>query len=320
MPDSYPFMVYSGIFEPKHYKQIGPTIWFFLWCIKSITEESVDDEGITWGHILYKKPMNLQKLAEPFDVNGKTISRWIEALEQHQYIKVVRAPYGLILSVRNSKKYRVRTDKDVRSDEGEQTKVSDLSPTDKTYMSDLSDKNVRSNIELIKTLIDRLIDGLDDHRLTNERCGVLTTVVASLSTSQIHLDHQTVSTRSTAIEKYYMDRKGRFSPAATDFTPIQQLAKMPIPLEFIHFGTDLAFARHEKTRRWPTDTINQFSYCQKVIIGTWNRLLSDIAETESLVVVNNTMPTASPSRRTQRQQDADELNKFIEEERSRGSG
>lgn len=172
---------------------------------------------------------------------------------------------------------------------------------------------------LIKTLIDRLIDGLDRVRFSDERCGVLTTVVASLSTRQIHLDDTAVSTRAAAIERYYMDRKQRLQPASADFTPVQQLAKMTIPLEYITFGIDLAFARHEKTKKWPGDTINQFSYCQKVIIGTWNRLLSDMAEASAAPQVVGNQPFTPPiNRNQQRRNTATELRRQAKEDRERG--
>jgi len=153
MSDSYPFPVYTGILEPKHYKKIGSAIWFFLWCIKSITEESVDEEGVTWGHVYRGAPVKLSEMVEPFGTNEKTIRRWIDTLEQHGYIRVTRAPYGIIIAVRNSKKKKNRSDKNVRSNETDRTKMSEHSDGDRTDMSTLSDKNVHSNKDIIKTFI-----------------------------------------------------------------------------------------------------------------------------------------------------------------------
>ncbi|WP_062319466.1 hypothetical protein [Paenibacillus pabuli] len=135
MPEgSYPFPIYSGILEPDHYKNIGNAIWLFLWCISSTTMEQ-EKEGTVWGIVLGGKPMKLSEIAGYFGVNDKTVSRWLDALEQHHYINVTRAPRGLILKVRNSKK---RSDKNVRSVESEQTKVSDHNHGDKTILSDQS--------------------------------------------------------------------------------------------------------------------------------------------------------------------------------------
>lgn len=133
MPEgSYPFPIYSGILEPEHYKRIGNAIWLFLWCISSTTKE-IEEEETVWGVVLGGKPMKLSEIAGYFEVNDKTVSRWLDALEQHQYINVTRAPRGLILKVRNSKK---RSDRNVRSVESERTKVSDHEVSDKTNMSD----------------------------------------------------------------------------------------------------------------------------------------------------------------------------------------
>lgn len=133
MPEgSYPFPIYSGILEPDHYKNIGNAIWLFLWCISSTTKE-IEEEETVWGVVLGGKPMKLSEIAGYFEVNDKTVSRWLDALEQHQYINVTRAPRGLILKVRNSKK---RSDRNVRSIESERTKVSDHEVSDKTNMSD----------------------------------------------------------------------------------------------------------------------------------------------------------------------------------------
>ncbi|MGN7352386.1 hypothetical protein [Paenibacillus sp. MYb67] len=144
MPDgSYPFPIYSGILEPDHYKNIGNAIWLFLWCISSTTKE-IEEEETVWGVVLGGKPMKLSEIAGYFGVNDKTVSRWMDALEQHQYINVTRAPRGLILKVRNSKK---RSDRNVRSVESERTKVSDHEVSDKTNMSDhnKSDQTILSD-------------------------------------------------------------------------------------------------------------------------------------------------------------------------------
>ncbi|HBU81730.1 MAG TPA: hypothetical protein DEF35_08835 [Paenibacillus sp.] len=144
MPEgSYPFPIYSGILEPDHYKNIGNAIWLFLWCISSTTKE-IEEEETVWGIVLGGKPMKLSEIAGYFGVNDKTVSRWLDALEQHHYINVTRAPRGLILKVRNSKK---RSDKNVRSVESEQTEMSDHEVSDQTNMSDHNhgDKTILSD-------------------------------------------------------------------------------------------------------------------------------------------------------------------------------
>jgi len=163
MPDgSYPFPMYSGLLEPEHYKKIGSAIWLFLWCVSSTTFEK-EEEGTVWGIVLGNKPMKLSEISERFGVNDKTVSRWLDTLEDHHYIRVTRAPRGLILSVRNSKKW---ADKNVRSQgsdktelsdhkESEQTKMSDQSVSDKTIMSDQkpNSQSDRTNMSDLKDII-----------------------------------------------------------------------------------------------------------------------------------------------------------------------
>lgn len=172
MPEgSYPFPMYSGLLEPEHYKKIGSAIWLFLWCISSTTKE-LEEEGTVWGNVLGGRPMKLSEIAEYFGVNDKTVSRWLDTLEQHEYIRVTRAARGLILSVRNSKKW---TDKNVRSqksdktnlsdhDDYDQTKMSDHSASDKTKMSDLEQKSISDRTEMsdLKDIIDLTTTTADD--------------------------------------------------------------------------------------------------------------------------------------------------------------
>ncbi len=146
MPEgSYPFPMYSGLLEPRHYKNIGNAIWLFLWCISSTTAEE-EKEGTVWGFVLRGKPMKLSEISGHFGVNEKTVSRWLDTLEQHDYIRITRAPRGLILAVKNSKKYTDRNVRSVESDQtkvsyhpgGEETKMSDHGNSDKTNLSDHS--------------------------------------------------------------------------------------------------------------------------------------------------------------------------------------
>jgi DNA-binding MarR family transcriptional regulator len=142
MHSSYPFTTYSGLLEPTHYKRIGAALWLFLWCISSTTKE-VEKDGVTWGVVLGGKPHKLSDLSNLFGVEDRTVSRWLKTLEEHQYIQITRAPYGLIIELKNSKKYRERSDNNVRSPNREQTN-----------MSDLPDNNVRSNKDITKILKD----------------------------------------------------------------------------------------------------------------------------------------------------------------------
>jgi hypothetical protein len=149
MHDSYPFPVYSGLMEPKHYKKIGSAIWLFLWCISSTTEE-VEKDGSMWGIVLGNKPVKISELQEVFGVKSdKTIRNWIDTLEMHNYINVTRSPYGLIISVNKSKKfsgrsvenYRSGTVKNYRSDVGDRQEITDLAVENYRSNKDITEIN-----------------------------------------------------------------------------------------------------------------------------------------------------------------------------------
>lgn len=149
MPQSYPFPIFSGLLEPKHYNRIGNAVWLFLWCISSTTKD-VEKDGVTWGIVLGNKPVKLTDLSERFGVTERTIRSWIKDLEKYEYIRVTRAPYGLIFTVKNSKKYKIRPEENFLSDP-ERKKTSD---PDRKETSDHPEENFRSNKDITKILND----------------------------------------------------------------------------------------------------------------------------------------------------------------------
>lgn len=153
LDQSYPFSVYSGILTPVHYEKIGNAIWLFLlWCISSTTKE-IERDGMTWGIVLGNKPLKAAELALQFGVNEKTVRRWLALLERNGYIAVTRAPYGMILSVRHSKKFayasHVRSGSSVRTEETGRADILVQSNKDITQI------NTKHNMTSIKTIADR---------------------------------------------------------------------------------------------------------------------------------------------------------------------
>lgn len=134
--NSYPFITYSGLLNSEHYDKMGSSVWLFLWFISSTTKEHLQD-GVNWGIVLGHKPVKAREMAEVFGVSEKTVRRWLDLLEKHEYVKVVRAPYGLMISVKHSKKFTQRADKYTRP-EG----------PDRTFSVHQKDKSVRSDIDI----------------------------------------------------------------------------------------------------------------------------------------------------------------------------
>lgn len=209
---SYPFPTYSGLLEPRHYKQIGTAIWLFLWCISSTTKE-VEKDGIVWGIVLGNKPMKLAEISRIFGVNDKTVSRWLDTLEAHEYIRVTRAPHGLIITVKNSKKFM---DKNVRSLESEQTEMSDHSGGDKTEMSDHPDKNVRSNKDITEIYNAVAINADDSFgELMNAYCQIHGKLDIHVKALDITLMHEMIalgvpiSLIIRVMKTIYLERQGK---------------------------------------------------------------------------------------------------------------
>jgi hypothetical protein len=262
--DSYPFITYSGLLEPEHYQRIGSAIWLFLWCISSTTKE-VEKDGTVWGIVKGNKPHKLSDLAEIFKVNEKTVRRWLECLEEYQYLRITRAPYGLILTVKNSKKYRNRLDKNVQSqDKGERTNMS----THPAEMSNHSDKNVQSNKDITEDITKDINNNVvDNNAREGESGGVPLTGLNGddLSSGKTEVPHTPERDVVDDIAAYYMGFKGKpdFPAKVKDYKAIKKLLSKNVPIETIYAGIRQSF--EEFKPEYPGDEITSFVYCQKVV-------------------------------------------------------
>lgn len=240
--DSYPFYTYSGLLTPEHFKQIGNAIWLFLWCISSTTSEKEKD-GVVWGIVLGNKPHKLSELAEIFNVNEKTVRRWITDLENHNYIKVTRAPYGIIFTVKNSKRgYLDRVDKNVQS-ERDKTK---MSTPERTKMSNHSDKNVQSNKDILKIY--------------------KTTTTTNESDDPI----DAIANRFADLRSI---QEGRPTyPNTKDYQAIAQIVARGMPLSQTIELLEQCFKDFEERRESPDERIKVFSYCEKYILDHYKKV------------------------------------------------
>jgi len=252
MQNSYPFPTYSGLLEPKHYKQIGSAIWLFLWCISSTTKEE-EREGVTWGIVLGGKPVKSEEIAEKFGVNEKTVRRWIESLETHGYISVTRTSNGMTIEVRNSKKF---ADKNVRSD---RTKMSDHDErpdknvrSDRTEMSDQVDKNVRSKKDITE--------------INNN-----TTTAASLDSDD------EIFRQAQEIERHFLQRRGKGNMVSpSDFAAIRKMLADGIPVDLIKECIDRSFAEFKP--KHVRDEIRTITYCIPRCYDEWTKRNAPITD------------------------------------------
>ncbi|WP_339161744.1 hypothetical protein [Siminovitchia sp. FSL W7-1587] len=240
--DSYPFNTYTGLLTPEHYKNIGNAIWLFLWCISSTTDEKERD-GVVWGIVLGNKPHKLSDLSKIFGVNEKTVRRWLDVLEQHEYIRITRAPYGLILTVKNSKRgFIERVDKNVQSENRDRTKMSNqLERVDKNVHS-RSDKSVHSNKDIISTTITTTNKEMDPVDVIAEK----------------FIDLRTM-------------QEGRvIHPNVKDYDAIARIVARGMPLPQTIKLLEQCF--HEYAEREPNGAIKAFSYCEKYITDHYEKL------------------------------------------------
>lgn len=292
MPEgSYPFPMYSGILEHRHYKKIGSAIWLFLWCISSTTSEKEKD-GIVWGIVLGNKPIKISELEEEFGVSDRTIRSWIKTLEDNDYIRVTRAPYGLVFKVRNSKKFRNRSEENFHSDKGDRQYSSGLEESDRQETSDLPEENFRSNKDITEI---------------HNAVAVIT-------------DPETILKLAHEVETYFVQKRGSgFNVSTSDFDEIKKMVATGIPVEIVKRSIDKSFAEYKPKHAW--DKIRNMAYCIPRCLDEWSKSQVDGSITDGALPNHPVALGSSPQRgrRTKQQEQIEELDRFIEEERKRGA-
>ncbi|QSF42696.1 DeoR/GlpR family DNA-binding transcription regulator [Paenibacillus tianjinensis] len=288
MPEgSYPFPTYSGLLEPRHYKQIGTAIWLFLWCISSTTAEKEKD-GTVWGIVLGNKPIRINELEETFEVSNRTIRSWIKTLEDHGYIRVTRAPYGLIFSVRNSKKYQNRSAENFQSLEGDRQNIATLDSSDRQNIADLAAENCRSNKDI--------------------------TEIYNASSSASDEEH--ILNQVSQIEKHFCQRRGKgFSVSPSDFSEIRQMVVDGLPVDLVNRVVDESFDSYKPKHK--RDEIRSITYCVPRCYDEWTKLQQEEPITVAVPHVPVAIGSPSPQRITKQQQEIDDLDRWIREEEAR---
>lgn len=285
MPEgSYPFPMYSGLLEHRHYKKIGSAIWLFLWCISSTTKE-VERDGVTWGIILGNKPVKISDLEEEFGVSDRTIRSWIKTLEDNQYIRVTRAPYGLIFTVRNSKKFKNRSEENFHSDEGDRQHSSDLNDRDRQESTDHPEENFRSNKDITE----------------------INNAVAAIT------DPETILKLAHEVENYFCMRRGQgLNVSAADFDEIKKMVATGIPLDVVKRSIDKSFAEYKPKHAW--DKIRNMAYCIPRCLDEWSKSQVDESITDG--ALPNRPVALGTSPQWKKQDKLDNLRRIVQEEES----
>lgn len=293
--ESYPFPMYSGLLEPSHYKKIGNAIWLFLWCVSATTKD-IEKDGVTWGIVLGNKPVKREELAAQFGVAERTVQRWIESLEQHGYIKITRAPYGMIFTVRNSKKFKNSPDRNVRSDIERVDKTVQSDVPEWTQTSTLQDKTVHSNKDITEDIIKDLV------------------VVVVDEQEQVQIIQE--------IENHFIQRRGKgFAVSPSDFLEIKQLVAAGVPSPLIKTCIDRAFDEYRP--RHSRDEIRSFNFIVPRIYDEWEKSKAITAAVPHVAVaLGSDKQEIKPyqNKQQQRSSRAAELRRQVEEGRKSDQG
>ncbi|MDH6370575.1 DNA-binding transcriptional regulator GbsR (MarR family) [Paenibacillus sp. PastF-3] len=295
--DSFPFPIFSGLFSPQHYEKIGSAIWLFAWCVSSTTKE-VEEDGTVWGLVLGGKPMKLSEIGENFGVTDKSISRWISDLQNHGYIHIIRAPRGLIIRVRKSKKGILkRSDKNVSSSNSDQTKMSDQSTSDQTKTSDHeailpSDQTILSDAKDIKDLI------------------TTTTIIKNEFSEEIIPDPKTDG--MVAILNAYCKLHDKFDihVSTNDREAMGKMVAAGMPVPFTITTMESQYKAKRKREGEDFEQPNSFTYYVKGLKSAWRNANKTTKPKGS---ITQTPLPAPPQRLTKQQQELADLKRRAKE-------
>ncbi|MHB8278717.1 MAG: hypothetical protein ACYDIA_13835 [Candidatus Humimicrobiaceae bacterium] len=100
MTGSYPIKIWSGLLSNGHTQKIENALWEFIWLVNKVTKE---EEGI--GYVLKGIPIKVDDICKDLKRNYQSVYRHLQQLKKNGYIDIKKAPYGLIITVNNSKKF-----------------------------------------------------------------------------------------------------------------------------------------------------------------------------------------------------------------------
>ncbi len=98
---SYPIKIWSGLLSDGHVQKIENALWEFIWLINKVTSE---EEGI--GMVLKGKPVKIEQIKNDLKRDYRSVLRHVKTLQKHGYINLKRCPYGFVITINNSKKFK----------------------------------------------------------------------------------------------------------------------------------------------------------------------------------------------------------------------
>lgn len=81
----------NDLLEPKHIRNMGSSVWLYMWLLDKIT--STTEDGI--GRVLGGKPVKYNDVKKELGISQDTYTKWIKKLLKYPYIHTTRTPYGI---------------------------------------------------------------------------------------------------------------------------------------------------------------------------------------------------------------------------------
>jgi DNA-binding MarR family transcriptional regulator len=241
------FPTYPGLLTKEHREKIGTALWEFLWCIDKTTMEK-EDSNEKWGIVLKGRPIKYQEIADDLGMAVRSVKDHMKILQDNGYIEMKRAPYGVIIRVKKSKKYIKRSaEKRLSGSEEKRTSAEEVQknelPEVQKYVHRSAEKRL-SNKDQSFTIIKDTITNYqkDESDLIAER-------------------YLTLRTIQEGREVY---------PNPKDYEAIARIVARGMPLPQTIKLLEDCFSEFEE--REPEGRIKVFTYCEKYINDKWKRM------------------------------------------------
>jgi DNA-binding MarR family transcriptional regulator len=270
MPDSFYFPTFSGLLTKEHRDNIGPALWEFLWCISSTTKEQEED-GETVGIVLGGKPVSYNEVAKELGGSKSTVKRNFERLEEYGYIRTKRTPYGHVIKVRKSKKFKKSAKNDTGAENGtgakNDTGVPDLKQECQNWNGGA--ENGHSNKDIKNDMQEDINIVVDNNAHEDESGGAPATEIVQLagkSQSKGQIPCTSSDPERVLIDKYMqLGAIPGFDIPETEKVTVRQVLSEGVPLEDALKYLEECFEQYKP--KHVRDKINSFKYCATFILN-----------------------------------------------------
>jgi len=142
--DSFPLLIWSGLFKAKHWKKMGNAIWLFGMLIDKVTKEENGN-----GYVLGGTPVTYKTFEKELPITRRQYLRYLDILRDGDYIHTRNTHHGLTIVIHKSKKFHRKSDKKVTGAETNLSSGGDKNVTG--AVTDTSPSNIDTTEDTKKT-------------------------------------------------------------------------------------------------------------------------------------------------------------------------